>query len=269
MKGGMRKLLCFGLCIAVFAVFVGCDKGLTTGQVSSANGTDVLERVRPEAGNADSAVKTKGSCSSDSANAKLIFSLTLNRDVYEDSDYGEPPQFAIWLEDAAGENIRTVWVSYRTGTGDWAGKVECPVSLPYWVSRYNKETETVGPPSFREPVVDAITGATPKQDFTVRAEVPAGSRWRYFIEVNVSGDFNIQFPAYSSKGIPDPQGNGQPSLIYQGQIEAVDGASDTPELVGRTDQWQPVDHIIAELEDITSAKNIFSRIEVSCRGPRR
>ena len=74
MKWGMRKLLCFGLCIAVFAVFVGCDKGLTTGQVSSANGIDVLERVSPEAGQVESAVKTKVFCSSDPANAKLIFS---------------------------------------------------------------------------------------------------------------------------------------------------------------------------------------------------
>ena len=267
MKWGMRKLLCFGLCTAIFALFVGCDKGLTKGRVPSAKGADVSESVNLEAGQADGADKTKSSCSSSPACAKLIFSRRLDQDVYEDSDYGEPPQFAIWLEDAAGENIRTVWVTYRTGTGDWEGKVECPVALPYWVSRYNKEAGTVGPPSFREPVVDAITSATPKQDFTTQIEVPAGSRWRYFIEVNVSGDFNIHFPAYTSDGLPDPQGNGQPSLIYQGGIEAVDGASDTPKLVGRTDQWQSVENIITDIEDITSAKNLFSRIEVRCHVP--
>ena len=137
------------------------------------------------------------------------------------------------------------------------------MALPYWVSRYNKETATSGPPTFFEPVIDAITGATPKQDIMVKANVPPGSKWNYYIEVNVSGDFNVSFPSTLENGTPDPQGNGQPSLIYQGQIEVIDGASDVPKLIGRTAQWQPIDYIIADLEDITTAKNLFSKIEVS------
>ncbi|MDW7680087.1 MAG: hypothetical protein SCK70_05955, partial [bacterium] len=38
-----------------------------------------------------------------------------------------------------------------------------------------------------------------------------------------------------------------------------------PQLIGRTDQWVAIDSIITDLTGITSAKNIFSSIEVKRR----
>ena len=200
--------------------------------------------------------------------ATLVFSVRLNRDAYEASDWGEAPQFAFWLEDPQSGGGRTVWVTYRTGAGDWVGKVECPVSLPYWASRYQRETTRAAPPTIAEPVVAAVTGATPRQELKIETAVSDGSRWDYFFEVNVSGDFNIAFPSMRSNGAPDPYGNGQPSLIYRGQIEAVAGARDTPQLIGRTDQWRPIDYVIADLDGITTAKHLLSQIEVVCFIPR-
>ena len=137
-------------------VLIGCGSPMTTKTVSTAAEMPTPPRGAPN--------ELKQVSETDLASALLTFSLELNQKVYEYSDWGEPPQFAIWLEDADSSRIRTIWVTYRTGTGDWKGKVECPVALPYWVSRYNKETATSGPPTFFEPVIDAITGATPKQD---------------------------------------------------------------------------------------------------------
>ncbi|MBN2457171.1 MAG: hypothetical protein JXB29_11660 [Sedimentisphaerales bacterium] len=119
-----------------------------------------------------------------SVNVNLMFYFELNKKVYEDSDWGEPPQFAIWLEEPNSGIIHTVCVSYRTASGDWMGKVECPLSLPYWVSRYNKQTGNKGAPTFRRKLADAITAATPTQSFSVNTKVPCGSCWKYFIEVN-------------------------------------------------------------------------------------
>lgn len=196
---------------------------------------------------------------------KLAFSIELNECVYRDSNWGQPPQFAIWLEDEAGEKIRTVWVTHRMGKGNWLGKTECPIALAYWVSRYNKQTHTCGPPTLQKPVADAITGATPKKGIIVQTEVPIGSRWKYFIEVNVSGDFNAHFPSQHENGVQDIEGNGQPSLIYQGYIEAAADYIDTPKLIGRTGQFRPIDDIITDLSGITTAKNLFSKIEARCR----
>ena len=197
--------------------------------------------------------------------AELIFSIKLNNEIYRQSDWGEPPQIAIWLESPDGSVIRTVFVTYRAGFGHWVDKVECPVALPYWISRWNRETKTTGAPSFNTHVPDAVTGATPKLEFTASTRVKPGSDWFYFIEVNVSGDFNKYFPSMRKNGEPDPQGNGQPSIVYKGQINAANSDVSTPQIIGRTEQWQPVDYLIADMNGITTAKALLSEIRISCR----
>ncbi len=191
----------------------------------------------------------------------LQFSLSLDPQVYSRSNYKKPPQFAIWIEEAAGEEIRTVWVSEKTGAGTWGGKTARPVSLPYWVSRWNKETGGSGDPTPDNSAADAVTGATPKQVLTCLIEVPARSKWNYFVEVNVSGDFNDSFAAESKDGKRDRNGNGQPSIVYKGQITALSGRHSEPKLIGRTDQFESVSSVISDMEGISDAKNLFSQIE--------
>jgi hypothetical protein len=188
--------------------------------------------------------------------------MKLETNIYEKSHYKKPPQFAIWIEDAEGEQIRTVWVTEKTGTGSWGGKTVRPISLPYWVSRWNKETGNTGDPTPAHPAADAVTGATPKQDLACRIEVPAASKWNYFIEVNISGDYNDSFPAKTEGGKGDRNGNGQPSIIYKGQITALPGRRSEPELIGRTDQFKRVKGVNPHLEGITNARDLFSKIEV-------
>ncbi|MHC4116858.1 MAG: hypothetical protein ACYSWO_05055 [Planctomycetota bacterium] len=193
----------------------------------------------------------------------LQFSLKLDPQVYSQSHYKKPPQFAIWIEDSAGEKIRTVWVSEKTGAGSWGGKTVRPVSLPFWASRWQKETGNSGDPTPENPAADAVTEATPKNNLICRTEVPGGTRWNCFIEVNVSGDFNDSFVAASKDGKRDRNGNGQPSIIYKASIKASPGGSSSPKLIGRTDQFESVSSIIADLEGITDAKNLFLKIEIT------
>jgi hypothetical protein len=197
----------------------------------------------------------------------LTIFLKLDPNVYGKSYFKKPPQFAVWLEDASKGTIRTVWVTYGTGSGDWGDNIVRPVSLPYWVSRWNLETNSRSFPTPDNPVVDAVTGATPKTVFTVETAVEAGSVWDYFIEVNVSGDYNDTFPAVKKDGTPDENGNGQPSIIYKGRITASPGTLSIPRLAGRTDQWQSVKYILTDMEGITSAKDLLSEIKVSCQSP--
>ena len=181
----------------------------------------------------------------------LTFYLKLNPNVYGKSYFKKPPQFAVWLENVSEGTIRTVWVTYGTGSGDWGGNIVRPVSLPYWVSRWNQETQNLGDPTLENPVVDAVTGATPKTVFMVETVVEAGSIWDYFIEVNVSGDYNEVFPAVKKDGTPDENGNGQPSIIYKGRIAASPDRQSIPRLAGRTDQWQSVKYIITDLKPVS------------------
>jgi len=197
----------------------------------------------------------------------LKFVLKLNPDIYLKSNYKKPPQFAVWLEEINQGTIRTIWVTSKTGTGDWGNNIIRTVSLPYWVSRWNLETQSQSYPTPENPVINAVTGATPKVDFTAEVMVPARSVWNYFIEVNVSGDYNNTFPVKHKDGKRDRQGNGQPSIIYKGEIISSPDRRSSPQLIGRTNQYQSVKKINADLESITTAKDLFSKIEVSCQTP--
>jgi len=194
----------------------------------------------------------------------VAFQIDLNEPVYRATMYGNPPQMAIWLQNQSDHSIRTVMVTYRMGAGDWKGKTTCGVALPYWIGFYNRQTGTSGPPTREHPAPDAVTYATPKERLIVHTSVPEGSHWNYFIEVNVSGDFNTNFPKQSKDGRTDRAGNGQPSLVYGGTIEAVNGAVSQPVALGRTDQYEPVMTLMENTEGITTALKLLKTITVSC-----
>jgi len=195
----------------------------------------------------------------------LRFTLIQDRDIYEESDYGEPPQVAIWLEDTLWANPRTVYVTRRTATGNFEGKVECPVSLPIWIGVFRREFDREDFPTVRDPAPEAITRATSKKErITARVRVPPGSVWRYYIEMNVSGDYNFTYTRMGEGYKPDYHGNGQPSIIYSGTITAEPGAASTPELIGRSRQHQFTTGIIHDLKGIQSAREVFQAVEVTC-----
>jgi hypothetical protein len=195
----------------------------------------------------------------------LVFQIELDRQAYENSAWGDPPQMAVWLQDEAGEDTRTVAVTHRMGAGDWEGKVECAVALPAWVAFYNRETGTQGPPTWDHPAPDAITCATPRATLNATIRVPRDTRWTYFVEVNVSGDYSAHFPRMSEDGRSDRYGNGQPSIVYRGSIEAIAGATGKPELWGRTDQHVPLGTVSTDLVPITTARGLLRSVRVRAR----
>jgi hypothetical protein len=195
----------------------------------------------------------------------LVFEIEQDQHVYDSSIYGEPPQFAIWIQNRESGLIKTVYVTRRTATGIFEGKTGVPVALPVWIGYFRKETGRTDMPTPRKPVDVIVSGPTLKQsDLKKETKVPQGSAWNYYIEVNVAGDFTPEFPSYSADGNPDPHANGQPSIIFKGEITAVPGAESTPEIVGRSEQLYFSTKINPDLDGIGSAAKLFSRIRVLC-----
>lgn len=195
----------------------------------------------------------------------LKFSIAIDKEVCQQNKYKRTPQFAIWLEKPGNEVIRTVCVTHKTAKGEWGNQtITRPVSLPYWTKRWNMETNTSGYPTSENSVADAVTCATPEAELTRCVDVPTGSEWEYFVEVNVSGDHNEHFPQTTTDGKRDPHSNGQPSIIYKGKIAALPGEKSIPIVIGRTDQFASDGEIISDTQGITTAQKLFCQLEVAC-----
>lgn len=200
----------------------------------------------------------------------IEFDIRQDMDLIRRSLFGEPPQFAIWLEDAQSHRLQTVFVTYRSGYGEWVGKLKCPAALPRWFEVFKAETGSIGLPDFNKPAADAVTGATPKaEQFKTSVKVPYGSRWICWIEMNLSGDFN---KAYRDRDVEekmvDVHFSGQPPLIYRGQITAIPPEKITPRLYGESVLDSRAGETVQPVSDgVTTAKNIFKSIEIRAVRP--
>jgi hypothetical protein len=198
----------------------------------------------------------------------IEFDIHQNMDVIAESVFGEPPQFAIWIENPETHRTHTVFVTYRSATGEWIGKTEVPTALPLWFEVFKKERNRPDLPSPKDPAPDAITGATPKADhFRIRVEVKPGSKWICWIEVNLAGDFNAKYQEYGRMSSPaDMHFSGQPPLVYRAEIEAKIGQEVSAKLDGQsvvgTSRIEPVS------PDVTTAKDIFKSIDIRVVAPK-
>jgi hypothetical protein len=61
-------------------------------------------------------------------------------------------QYAVWIENSAGEVVKTLFVTRFTAKGGWEQR---PDALPIWVERSDLSSGSTG-------AADAYTGATPK-----------------------------------------------------------------------------------------------------------
>jgi hypothetical protein len=199
----------------------------------------------------------------------IEFRIHINEELIHESTYGEPPTFAIWLENQDNGIKQTVFVTRRAASGDWEGKAAVPVALPLWFEIYKEENRTQDLPNYENPAPIAITGATPEPGyFTTRARVKTGSKWICWIEVNLSGDYNDYYLEYNpADKIEDTYGTGQPAIVYSAEITANKGNTVVPDLKGMYIVDGPDAGIIQPLKGITTAKNIFDEISIALVKP--
>lgn len=197
-------------------------------------------------------------------------------DIHQDkkiihlSNFAEPPQFAIWLENPVTKELKTVFVTRRVANGDWEGKANVPVALPLWYQLFrgsNNKPDTA-PQNKRSDM--AITGATPKDDyFSLRIEVEPGSEWICWIEMNLAGDFNDAFPEVDLKTLREDEfSNGQPALVFRADIKASEGLKFTPVIISQSTWANGVVDVGPVTEGITTAKNVFDDISISVIKPK-
>ncbi|HSN50544.1 MAG TPA: hypothetical protein VLR52_04875, partial [Bacteroidales bacterium] len=178
--------------------------------------------------------------------------------------------FAIWLENRATKELKTVFVTHRVAKGDWEGKASVPVALPLWYQlfRGSKNHPEASPQDKGSDM--AITGATPKGDyFSLRIEVEPGSEWVCWIEMNLAGDFNDAFPEVDLKTLREDEfSNGQPALIFRADVKANEGLKFAPVIISQSTWVNGVVDVEPVTESITTARKVFDDISISVIKPK-
>ncbi len=143
------------------------------------------------------------------------------------------PLMAFWIEDEQGNFIQTLYVAEsiakgvfgygKVSEGHWMpGEIRRPAALPYWGHRRGvKAEDSLYLPSPKHPVPDAYTGATPTDQFILRAKtdtVPPAV-FNLYMEINQSWDWNNY---WTNNKYPDSKAyktSAQPAVVYNVQID--------------------------------------------------
>lgn len=186
------------------------------------------------------------------------------------SNFSEPPQFAIWLENPETHECKTMFVTHRVSVGDWEGKANVPVALPQWFKLFRGDVKSSIVLDKKKNTQLAVTGATPKGDyFSVRAEVKPGSEWICWIEMNLAGDFNETFREFDREKFEEDEFScGQPALLYKADVKAVENMKFVPVLNAQSIWDNGVASTEPVSEGVTTAKNVFDTIRISVIRPK-
>jgi hypothetical protein len=183
-----------------------------------------------------------------------------------------PPQIAIWIEDMEGKYLDTIYVSRKAATQSWlmAGGHRRPEALPHWChQRGVKYEDGLYMPTKKQPLADALTGATPQGSFEItRQLLPAfPEKFIVKVEINHSADYNEAYPKTARPGEAHySAAGGQPALVYAARIALASGASSFEAgLLGHSSPDGSNGRIEADLSGITTALHIVKRITVACR----
>ncbi len=181
-----------------------------------------------------------------------------------------PPQIAIWLEDKDGNYLSTIYVSHKAGTNSWQSNGGDPrkEALPYWNHKRmpapDQSDGTTGATT-RQPVPDAVTGATPKGSFDIRMLPNKGfENFLVKAEFNHSEDWNEYYPKSAKKGDPDYSADsGQPAIVYEAVINMTSEQKEyRAQLIGHSSPDGTDGKLYTDLSKLTTAKNIVKEVTI-------
>ena len=200
----------------------------------------------------------------------IQFDIHQDKKIIHLSNFAEPPQFAIWLENPATKELKTVFVTHRVAKDDWEGKANVPVALPLWYQLFRGSKNDKEATQQKKRSEMAITGATPKADyFSLRIEVEPGSEWICWMEMNLAGDFNDAFPEVDLKTLREDEfSNGQPALVFRADVKASEGLKFTPVIISQSTWVNGVVDVEPVNGGITTAKKVFDDISISVIKPK-
>lgn len=227
--------------------------------------------------------------------ATIAVSAKKKKDVFAEASYGtnytgtsltirfekgqehNHPLFAIWLADANGKFIQTLYVSESIGkgvfkranrnTGHWlAGEIQRPAALPYWAHQRGIKNE-LGTylPTPRQPEMDAYTGATPTASFILHLKTmkQLAGKYKVMLELNQTWDWNEFWTNDKYPAEKDYRTSCQPALVYEADIDTNNPSAEiTLKPIGHSHYSGADGSLTTDLSTITTALKIAKKITV-------
>lgn len=187
------------------------------------------------------------------------------------------PLMAVWTTDTTDNYLETLYVAksiakgvFEHGVksqGKWMpGPIRRPAALPVWShSRGVKESDGLYIPTVNTPLPDAITGATPENNFVLKTKVAVGTPEQFYLyfEINQTWDWNEHWTNNKFPDDDEYKTSCQPALVYRALIDkTLSGQTKNLQLIGHSHYSGKDSKIYPTLETITTAKDITREIQV-------
>jgi hypothetical protein len=188
------------------------------------------------------------------------------------------PLMALWLEDTAGNYIRTLYVAEsiakgffdygEVSKGKWKpGPIRRPAALPYWAHKRNiKAEDGLYIPSQKKPMPDAVTGATPVNDFIIYTNTGKIGRDQFNIlfEINQTWDWNEYWTNNKYPENDEYITSCQPALVYKTTIDMKSGQTVYPmKAVGHSHYAGETGELFKDLSTLTTALEIADTVIIN------
>lgn len=175
-----------------------------------------------------------------------------------------PPQIAIWVEDAEGNYIETLYATSKIVHQNWSkapsdpaqkGQIRRDEALPYWTHKRGNG----------KIIPDTVTSATPKGASTINTKVStAKGQYTILAEVNLSTDFNEYYPKEAKAGAENYSGgefgSGQPAIVYAATINSDDNKIHELVPIGHSSPDGKDGKLYKDLSTLTTAREIVEKI---------
>ena len=203
--------------------------------------------------------------------------LAINIDFLKGESHNHP-LLAIWLEDADGLYIETLYIAESIGkgifqhadksNGQWQpGPVRRPAALPYWGHKRGiKAADGYYIPTPENPMPDAVTGPTPSGNFTInsKSSVTTPSVFKLLLEINQSWDWNEY---WTNTKFPDDVNymtSSQPAVVYEAVIDMNSGQKEFVMVPIGHSHYSGLDgSLTADMSSLTTALQIVKSVRIS------
>jgi hypothetical protein len=187
------------------------------------------------------------------------------------------PLIVIWLEDARGKYIQTLYVSKSVAAKVFTYAIQvnnkwiiAPVratrSLPYWAhKKIGIASDDLYMSGDQSVVPDAYTGATPQTGFILktRADNSLPGKFKVMMEINQKWDRNEYWTANKYPGDEFYAMSCQPALVYEAIVETGSPQKSYPmKLIGHSHYSGKTDELFSDLSTLTTALHIADSVIV-------